>query len=121
MGKVCILWILLAFNNLVFCENHVFNYQILKFKKMSKNTCNYSDEHKNSSLLTEYQNVTLVDDSNTFNIVNPYSYGNYRKPIPGRRVEVRIEPKIGRNVICPKCESGKKYKKCCMKNQNYDT
>ncbi len=27
-------------------------------------------------------------------------------------VEVRTEPKIGRNDPCP-CGSGKKYKKCC--------
>jgi hypothetical protein len=26
---------------------------------------------------------------------------------------VRIDPKIGRNEPCP-CESGKKYKKCCL-------
>ncbi len=26
---------------------------------------------------------------------------------------VRIEPKIGRNEVCPKCGSGKKYKRCC--------
>jgi hypothetical protein len=32
----------------------------------------------------------------------------------GVRVEVRTEPKIGRNEICPKCESGLKYKRCCM-------
>jgi len=28
---------------------------------------------------------------------------------------VRVEPKVGRNAPCP-CGSGKKYKKCCMKN-----
>jgi len=27
---------------------------------------------------------------------------------------IRTEPKIGRNEICPKCDSGKKYKKCCI-------
>ena len=31
----------------------------------------------------------------------------------GIRVEVRTEPKIGRNEVCPKCDSGKKYKNCC--------
>ncbi len=30
---------------------------------------------------------------------------------------VRVEPKIGRNDPCP-CGSGKKYKKCCMKNND---
>ena len=28
-------------------------------------------------------------------------------------LNVRIEPKIGRNEVCPKCDSGKKYKRCC--------
>jgi hypothetical protein len=31
----------------------------------------------------------------------------------GVKVDVRTEPKIGRNSICPKCESGLKYKRCC--------
>lgn len=34
------------------------------------------------------------------------------KATRGKRVEVRTEPKIGRNEPCP-CGSGKKYKKCC--------
>lgn len=32
----------------------------------------------------------------------------------GKVVPVRTEPKIGRNDICPKCDSGKKYKHCCI-------
>jgi hypothetical protein len=31
----------------------------------------------------------------------------------GVSVEVRTEPKIGRNSICPNCESGLKFKRCC--------
>jgi uncharacterized protein YecA (UPF0149 family) len=31
----------------------------------------------------------------------------------GVRVKVRTEPKIGRNSICPNCESGLKFKRCC--------
>lgn len=31
----------------------------------------------------------------------------------GIRIDVRTEPKIGRNSICPKCESGLKFKRCC--------
>ena len=31
----------------------------------------------------------------------------------GRSVDVRTEPKIGRNAPCP-CGSGKKHKKCCL-------
>lgn len=47
------------------------------------------------------------------------------EPIPSRRntkrergkmVSVRTEAKINRNEICPKCDSGLKYKKCCAKN-----
>ena len=37
------------------------------------------------------------------------------KPLPGKKVDVRTEPKIKRNSVCPKCDSGKKYKKCCGK------
>ena len=36
----------------------------------------------------------------------------------GNDVPVRTEPKINRNAICPKCESGLKYKKCCGLNNN---
>lgn len=32
-----------------------------------------------------------------------------------RWVDIRTEPKIGRNDVCPKCDSGKKFKKCCGK------
>ena len=31
---------------------------------------------------------------------------------------IRVEKKVGRNEPCP-CGSGKKYKKCCLKNHNY--
>jgi hypothetical protein len=34
----------------------------------------------------------------------------------GKLVPVRTERKIGRNEICPKCDSGKKYKHCCLKS-----
>lgn len=37
----------------------------------------------------------------------------------GTYVEVRTEPKIGRNSPCP-CGSGKKYKKCCLLKINKD-
>lgn len=37
------------------------------------------------------------------------------KPLPGTKVNVRTEPKINRNEICPKCNSKKKFKKCCGK------
>lgn len=41
-----------------------------------------------------------------------YKRSKRRVGIP---VEPRTEPKIGRNEICPKCDSGKKYKNCCLK------
>lgn len=53
---------------------------------------------------------------------NPYldmyenHYRDYRlnpKPHKGKIVEVRTEPKIGRNQICPYCDRGLKYKNCC--------
>jgi hypothetical protein len=31
----------------------------------------------------------------------------------GYRIDLNTYEKIGRNVICPKCDSGLKYKKCC--------
>jgi SEC-C motif-containing protein len=57
------------------------------------------------------------------NIVKPHhEISNFRKVdgiwyfVDGKLVppktEVRAEPKVGRNELCP-CGSGKKYKKCC--------
>ena len=37
----------------------------------------------------------------------------YFRKSKGTPVDVRTEPKIQRNEPCP-CESGKKYKKCCL-------
>ena len=46
---------------------------------------------------------------------NPYAGIKTPRAQRGRKVvAVRTEPKIGRNEPCP-CESGKKYKKCCLK------
>lgn len=42
-------------------------------------------------------------------------YDSSKKKPKGKLVEVRTEPKIGRNEPCP-CGSGKKYKKCCINN-----
>lgn len=43
-----------------------------------------------------------------------FGYMPQYKANTGTTIHVRTEPKIGRNVICPKCESGLKYKNCCM-------
>lgn len=55
--------------------------------------------------------------SNTYFITNSDDFYNLmdRKKIKGKLVDVRTEKKIGRNEICPKCDSGLKYKKCCGK------
>ena len=41
----------------------------------------------------------------------PFEYSLPKSKVYGRSVEVRTEPKIGRNQPCP-CGSGVKYKKC---------
>jgi hypothetical protein len=41
---------------------------------------------------------------------------NFRKKSElgsGYKIDLNTYEKIGRNVICPKCDSGLKYKKCC--------
>lgn len=55
-------------------------------------------------------------------ITNPYTdsyldYQDYIHDMPQRRPAqfVREESKIGNNDVCPKCDSGKKYKKCCKR------
>lgn len=47
--------------------------------------------------------------------VNTYQelYLPKTKQIKGRIINVRTEPKIQRNELCP-CNSGKKFKKCCI-------
>ncbi len=49
------------------------------------------------------ENITLIKES-----VNENNNNNKNTPI--------ISKKIGRNEICPLCDSGKKYKNCCGKN-----
>jgi uncharacterized protein YecA (UPF0149 family) len=63
-------------------------------------------------------------DYNVFLIENPYRENPTHLPKLTRKqhLEVvepirnsKVNPKIDRNSICPKCNSGKKYKKCCGK------
>ena len=49
------------------------------------------------------ENITLIKES-----VNENNNNNKNTPI--------ISKKIGRNEICPLCDSGKKYKNCCGRN-----
>lgn len=58
----------------------------------------------------------IAAHDNTFMITAPPPFEYYlpKSKVYGRSVEVRTEPKIGRNQPCP-CGSGVKYKKCCEK------
>jgi hypothetical protein len=64
---------------------------------------------------TAIQLAALASTMNPFNIENTHEHfiPNFPKS-KYKEVSVRTEPKIGRNEICPKCDSGKKYKKCCI-------
>lgn len=58
------------------------------------------DTHYNES-------TTSIKPKNQFKSKSTYGSGT--------KIDVRTKPKIGRNEICPKCDSGLKYKKCCLK------
>lgn len=60
----------------------------------------------NGSEILYEPSVTSLRSGNEFK--KSSTYGS------GKTIEVRTEPKIGRNDICPKCDSGKKFKKCCI-------
>jgi hypothetical protein len=57
--------------------------------------------------------------TDTMTITNSYSGLDvpYIRASKYKEVPVRTEPKIPRNAVCPKCDSGLKYKKCCI-NKN---
>ena len=65
---------------------------------------------KTEKILLSYNNFALTP----YIITAPplVDYGPKRK-VYGRLVDVRTDPKIGRNQLCP-CGSLKKFKKCCM-------
>ena len=58
-----------------------------------------------------YQEKEEEDYHNVFDEENKDMYDDWEEPV---QTVVRTEPKIGRNDSCP-CGSGKKYKKCCLK------
>jgi len=64
-----------------------------------------------------------VKKSDTYIFSNPYDIHAqglshyYPNNGPTATHSVRTEPKIGRNEPCP-CNSGKKYKKCCVNKLN---
>jgi uncharacterized protein YecA (UPF0149 family) len=70
-----------------------------------------------------------VETEMNFELCTPYSFPYMPHPMAvydpyrfrskwsrGKIVPVRTEPKISRNDTCPKCDSGKKYKHCCINN-----
>jgi uncharacterized protein YecA (UPF0149 family) len=63
----------------------------------------------------KYAMMAALAQENAYQYTNPYAGIETPRAQRGRKVEaVRTEAKIGRNEPCP-CESGKKYKKCCLK------
>lgn len=69
-------------------------------------------EYKKRTEAKHFQNTEEV-----YQFSNPYK--DYAHFLPKsvvskyKTVPVRTQPKIGRNEICPKCESGLKFKRCC--------
>lgn len=67
----------------------------------------------------EYPGVVEIETPPYFNYSrapsNQLKHKRYKKQMRGGRpAQIRTEPKIGRNELCP-CGSGKKYKRCCQK------
>jgi hypothetical protein len=72
-------------------------------------------------LVTELSNNTRIWENNGYTpheIFETYEKPNL-KPLPEKAIEIKKE-KVGRNDPCP-CGSGKKYKKCCLKNKKIST
>lgn len=76
--------------------------------------------NKNVSSIIQLESMEETNYDNLHLPSNPIMYSNpYRfllpksKLIKGTYVDVRTEPKEGRNRIC-KCGSGIKFKKCCL-------
>ncbi|MDK2082875.1 ATP-binding protein [Aliarcobacter butzleri] len=66
----------------------------------------------------ELKAYELFDEDNIFKEKNMDLYNQLIKLTNGTNsnVDISINHKIGRNDICPLCDSGKKYKKCCGKS-----
>lgn len=71
-------------------------------ERMNSVTNNIETKHLNHD--ENYLKINSVDWVN-------YHYNGSSIKVPQY---IRPEPKINRNDICPKCDSGKKYKKCCI-------
>jgi uncharacterized protein YecA (UPF0149 family) len=56
----------------------------------------------------------IFEETENFNPAPKWARG--KKVLPVR--DSKSNPKTGRNDTCPKCDSGKKYKRCCMKKES---
>ena len=74
-------------------KQYVFEDQNLKYSKNELNE-NSNQSLKNNEIKSSKDNLNEGNDSSTFR---------------------RDLPKVGRNEVCPCCDSGKKYKHCCGK------
>jgi uncharacterized protein YecA (UPF0149 family) len=99
-------------NNQMFDESEVAEIRFSQSPRMELN-------HKVSTAIIDEDYKRKIKEK-VFMYENPYKdhmmhpfYFPKSKPIKGTVVEVRTQPKIGRNEICPKCESGQKFKRCC--------
>ncbi len=74
----------------------------------------YNEELSRQKKKKVFNAIAMASTMAGANIYEPYlDFMPKYKIQRGVRVDVRTEPKIGRNEICPKCESGLKYKRCC--------
>jgi len=101
-----------------------------------ENNCNYSGINGEVSKYSQYEYLDNSESATNENMAKKSSFKNSKmfailagysamfgsdmnfglpkyKSHRGIRVDVRTEPKIGRNSICPKCESSLKFKRCC--------
>lgn len=91
-------------------EEDVVEIMYRKYYKddLCKSNCN-GDGGKSKIKFIETKEYTpeAIDTFMKYEYWSNYLYGEPRVPF------TRSEPKIGRNQECP-CNSGKKYKKCCI-------
>lgn len=95
-------------NNQYFDEKEVVEIRFSQNPKLELNT-KYSNAVRSSE---QGKRIEEILRQNTFYLQNPYPTPQ-TKALKGTVVEVRTQPKIGRNQICPQCDSGLKFKRCC--------
>ncbi len=67
----------------------------------------------NEIISSQYESTNIAPAVITPQQINPTQF-NFRKT---RTIIHKYNKKIGRNDLCP-CGSGKKFKKCCINNDN---